>query len=191
SKDGTKVPMFITHRKGLELDGSNPTILYGYGGFNISLTPGFSSMNTAWLEQGGVYAVANLRGGGEYGEPWHKGGMLHKKQNVFDDFHAAAEHLISDGYTSTEKLAIEGGSNGGLLVAAAVTQRPDLYGAVVCHVPVIDMLRYHTWGTGRFWTVEYGNAIDSEADFRTLIEYSPLHNIGEGVDYPPILTLTA
>ena len=191
SKDGTKVPMFITHKKGLELDGDNPTILYGYGGFNISETPGFDSLRTAWLEQGGVYALANLRGGGEYGDPWHKAGMLHNKQNVFDDFHAAAEYLVDQGYTSSRKLAIEGGSNGGLLVAAAVTQRPELYGAVLCHVPVIDMLRYHTWGTGRFWTVEYGNAIDSEADFRTLYAYSPLHNIREGVDYPPILTLTA
>ncbi len=191
SNDGTRVPMFITHRKGLELDGDNPTILYGYGGFLISETPGFSALRTAWLEQGGVYALANLRGGGEYGEPWHEAGMRHKKQNTFDDFHAAAEYLIAEKYTRSDKLAIQGGSNGGLLVAAAVTQRPELYGAVLCHVPVIDMLRYHTWGTGRFWTVEYGNAIDSEADFRTLYAYSPLHNIGENVDYPPILTLTA
>ena len=191
SKDGTRVPMFITHKKGLTLDGNNPTLLYGYGGFRISSTPGFDATNTAWLEQGGVYAVANLRGGGEYGEAWHTAGRLHKKQNVFDDFHAAAEYLIREGYTSTPRLAIEGGSNGGLLVAACVTQRPDLYGAVVCHVPVIDMLRYHTWGTGRFWTVEYGNAIDSAADFKTLYAYSPLHNIRSDVEYPPIITLTA
>ena len=191
SKDGTKVPMFVTHKKGLKLDGSNPAILYGYGGFNISLTPGFSSLRLAWLEQGGVYAMANLRGGGEYGEPWHAAGMLDKKQNVFDDFHAAADYLVKEGYTSKDKLASEGGSNGGLLVAATEIQRPDLYGAVVCHVPVIDMLRYQLWGTGRFWTVEYGDAIKSADDFKTLYAYSPLHNIKPDTDYPPTLVLTA
>ena len=183
--------MFVTHKKGLALDGSNPAILYGYGGFNISLTPGFSSLRLAWLEQGGVYAMANLRGGGEYGEPWHAAGMLDKKQNVFDDFHAAAEYLVKEGYTSKDKLASEGGSNGGLLVAATEVQRPDLYGAVVCHVPVIDMLRYQLWGTGRFWTVEYGDAIKSADDFKTLYAYSPLHNIKPDTDYPPTLVLTA
>ena len=191
SKDGTRVPMFVTHRKGLELDGDNPTILYGYGGFNISLTPGFSSFRLAWLEQGGIFAMANLRGGGEYGEPWHEAGMMHEKQNTFDDLHAAAEYLQREGYTSKDKLAIQGGSNGGLLVAAAVTQRPELYGAVICQVPVIDMLRYHTWGTGRFWTVEYGNAIENKEDFETLYAYSPLHNVDADADYPPILVLTA
>ena len=191
SKDGTKVPMFVTHKKGLALDGTNPTILYGYGGFNISLTPGFSSLRLAWLEQGGVYAMANLRGGGEYGEPWHAAGMLHNKQNVFDDLHAAAEYLQKQGYTSKDKLAIQGGSNGGLLVAASEVERPELYGAVICQVPVIDMFRYQLWGTGRFWTVEYGDAIKSEADFKTLAAYSPLHNIKAGVAYPPTLVLTA
>ena len=190
SKDGTKVPMFITHKKGVKLDGTNPTLLYGYGGFDVSLTPGFSSTRLAWLEQGGVYAMANLRGGGEYGRPWHEAGMFGNKQNVFDDFIAAAEYLIDEGYTSSDKLAIQGGSNGGLLTAAVVIQRPDLFGAVHSAVPVIDMLRYHTYGTGRFWTVEYGNAVEDAEAFEYLMEYSPLHNVGEGIDYPPILVTT-
>ena len=193
SKDGTRVPMFITHKKGVTLDphhGNNPTLLYGYGGFNVNLTPGFSSTRLAWLEQGGVYAMANLRGGGEYGQPWHEAGMFDRKQNVFDDFIAAAEYLIDSGYTSSEKLAIQGGSNGGLLTAAVVLQRPDLFGAVHSAVPVIDMYRYHTYGTGRFWTVEYGNAMEDAEAFKYLSEYSPLHNVGEDVDYPPILVTT-
>ncbi|MEL7238605.1 MAG: prolyl oligopeptidase family serine peptidase, partial [Planctomycetota bacterium] len=181
---------FITHKKGVELNGSNPTLLYGYGGFNVSLTPSFSSIRLAWLEQGGVYVMANLRGGGEYGQPWHEAGKFEKKQNVFDDFIAAGEWLIENGYTSSDKLAIQGGSNGGLLTAAVVVQRPDLFGAVHSAVPVIDMLRYHTYGTGRFWTVEYGNADEDPKAFEYLMEYSPLHNTGENVQYPPILVTT-
>ncbi len=190
SKDGTKVPMFITHKKGLDLDGANPTLLYGYGGFNVNLTPGFSSTRLAWLEQGGVYAMANLRGGGEYGQPWHEAGKFENKQNVFDDFIAAAEYLIDEGYTKPDKLAIQGGSNGGLLTAAVVLQRPELFGAVHSAVPVIDMYRYHTYGTGRFWTVEYGNAMEDAEAFEYLSKYSPLHNVGGDVDYPPILVTT-
>ncbi len=190
SADGTKVPMFITHKKGLELDGTNPTILYGYGGFDVSLTPFFSSVRLAWLEQGGVFAVANLRGGGEYGQPWHEAGMLDQKQNVFDDFIAAGEFLTSEGYTSPEKLAIQGGSNGGLLVAAVVQQRPELFGAVHSAVPVTDMLRYHTFGTGRFWTVEYGNADEDAAAFENLMTYSPLHTVPTDKQLPPILVTT-
>ena len=190
SKDGTKVPMFITHKKGVELNGTNPTLLYGYGGFNVSLTPSFSSTRLAWLEQGGVYAMANLRGGGEYGQAWHEAGMFEKKQNVFDDFIAAAQYLIDEKYTDSDKLAIQGGSNGGLLTAAVVLQRPELFGAVHSAVPVIDMYRYQTYGTGRFWTVEYGNAIDDAEAFKYLSAYSPLHNVGENVDYPPILVTT-
>ncbi|HLX11615.1 MAG TPA: prolyl oligopeptidase family serine peptidase, partial [Bacteroidota bacterium] len=158
SKDGTKIPVFITMKKGLPLDGSNPALLYGYGGFNISMTPSFSSSRLVWLEHGGIYALACMRGGSEYGEAWHEGGMLGKKQNVFDDFIAAAHHLIDQKYTSTPKLAIQGGSNGGLLVSACEMQQPQLYGAVICQVPVADMLRYHKWTIGRFWTGEYGNA---------------------------------
>jgi prolyl oligopeptidase len=190
SKDGTRVPMFITHKKGLELDGTNPTILYGYGGFNVSLTPGFSSLRLAWLEQGGVYAVANIRGGGEYGQAWHEAAKFGNRQNAFDDFIAAGEFLIDQGYTNPDKLAIQGGSNGGLLVAAVVTQRPELFGAVHSSVPVIDMLRYHTYGTGRFWTVEWGNAEEDPEAFEYLMAYSPLHNVGTNVDYPPILVTT-
>ncbi len=191
SKDGTRVPLFVTHRKGLSLDGSNPTMLYGYGGFSVGLSPGFSPNTVAWMEQGGVFAQAGLRGGDEYGSAWHEAGMLHNKQNTFDDLHAAAEFLIDEGFTSPEKISIRGGSNGGLLVAAAQLQRPDLYGAVICQVPVIDMLRYHTFGTGRFWTVEYGNAVENAKDFETLHAYSPLHNVEPGVKYPPTFVLTA
>ena len=190
SKDGTRVPMFITHKKGLRLDGSNPTYLYGYGGFNISLTPSFSVAMLAWLEMGGVYAVPNLRGGGEYGEEWHQAGMHDKKQNVFDDFIAAAEYLIAQGYTSTPKLAIAGGSNGGLLVGAAITQRPELFGAALPAVGVMDMLRFHKFTIGWAWVTDYGSA-DSAAQFPYLYKYSPLHNIRAGTRYPATLVTTA
>ena len=191
SKDGTRIPMFVVSKKGLKRDGQNPTLLYGYGGFNISLGPGFNPLLVAWLEKGGVYALANLRGGGEYGSDWHDAGMLGKKQNVFDDFAGAAEKLIGEKYTSPKKLAIRGGSNGGLLVAAVMLQRPDLFGAVVSQVPVIDMLRYQTFGTGRFWTVEYGDATKNAADFKWLYAYSPLHNVKPGKPYPALLVTTA
>ncbi|PYP43803.1 MAG: S9 family peptidase [Gemmatimonadetes bacterium] len=190
SKDGTRVPMFITHKKGLRLDGSNPTYLYGYGGFNISLTPSFSVAMLVWLEQGGVYAVPNLRGGGEYGEEWHQAGMHDKKQNVFDDFIAAAEYLIAQGYTSPSKLAIAGGSNGGLLVGAAITQRPELFGAALPAVGVMDMLRFHKFTIGWAWVTDYGSA-DSAAQFPYLYKYSPLHNIRPGTRYPATLVTTA
>ena len=190
SKDGTRVPMFITHKKGLRLNGSNPTYLYGYGGFNISLTPAFSVAVLAWLEMGGVYALPNLRGGGEYGEEWHQAGMHDKKQNVFDDFIAAAEFLIAQGYTSTPKLAIAGGSNGGLLVGAAITQRPDLFGAALPAVGVMDMLRFHKFTIGWAWVTDYGSA-DSAAQFPYLYKYSPLHNIRAGTRYPATLVTTA
>ncbi|HLS35139.1 MAG TPA: prolyl oligopeptidase family serine peptidase [Bacillota bacterium] len=190
SKDGTKVPMFVTHHKDIELDGENPVILYGYGGFNISVTPTFNPAILRWLEKGGVYAVANLRGGTEYGEQWHREGMLENKQNVFDDFIAAGEWLIENDYTKQDKLAIMGGSNGGLLVAACMVQRPDLFGAVLCLVPVIDMLRYHKFTIGKFWVSEYGDP-DTPEHFEFLYKYSPLHNVEEGVTYPPILIATA
>ncbi len=191
SKDGTRVPIFLTHRKGVRLDGTNPTLLYGYGGFDISLTPSFSVSRVAWIEQGGVYAVANLRGGGEYGEAWHDAGKRERKQNVFDDFIACAEWLIANGYTSTERLAINGRSNGGLLVAACLVQRPELFGAALCEVPVTDMLRFQRFTAGRYWTVEYGDAEASGEDFRFLIAYSPLHNIRAGTAYPATLVATA
>ena len=191
SKDGTRVPMFLTHKKGLQLDGKNPVWLYGYGGFNISLRPSFSAARLVWLENGGVYAVANLRGGNEYGEEWHKAGMLANKQNVFDDFISAAEWLIENRYTSSDRLAINGGSNGGLLVAATMVQRPELFGAVVCQVPVIDMLRYHKFTVGHFWIPEYGNAEASPEQFRFLYAYSPLHNVKPGTCYPPTIITTA
>jgi prolyl oligopeptidase len=190
SKDGTRVPMFITHKKGLTLDGSNPTYLYGYGGFNISLTPSFSVATLVWLEMGGVYAVPNLRGGGEYGEEWHQAGMHEKKQNVFDDFIAAAEYLIAQRYTSPAKLAIAGGSNGGLLVGAAMTQRPELFGAALPAVGVMDMLRFHKFTIGWAWVTDYGSA-DSVAQFPYLYKYSPLHNIRPGTRYPATLVTTA
>jgi prolyl oligopeptidase len=191
SRDGTRVPMFLTHRRGLELSGDNPVWLYGYGGFNVDLLPYFAPSRLLWLERGGVLAVANLRGGGEYGEPWHRAGMLEKKQNVFDDFIAAGEWLIASGYTRPERLAINGGSNGGLLVAACMLQRPELFGAVVCQVPVIDMLRYHRFTIGRYWAGEYGNAEESAEHFAFMIRYSPLHNVRPGVRYPPTLILAA
>ena len=190
SKDGTRVPMFITHRKGIKLDGTNPTYLYGYGGFNISLTPSFSVSLLAWLEMGGVYAMPNLRGGGEYGEDWHQAGMHEQKQNVFDDFIAAAEYLVAQRYTSPAKLAIGGGSNGGLLVGAAITQRPELFGAALPAVGVMDMLRFHKFTIGWAWVTEYGSA-DSAAQFPYLYKYSPLHNIKPGTRYPATLITTA
>ncbi|MCA9939337.1 MAG: S9 family peptidase [Anaerolineales bacterium] len=191
SKDGTRVPIFVTMKKGLRLDGNNPTILYGYGGFNISVTPAFWVQRTVWLEAGGIFAVANLRGGNEYGEAWHQAGMLDNKQNVFDDFIAAAEYLIAHGYTSSRRLAIHGGSNGGLLVGACMTQRPDLYGAVICAVPVLDMLRYHQFTVGKYWVGEYGSAEADADQFATLYAYSPLHNLRPDVTYPPLLITTA
>jgi len=190
SKDGTKVPMIITHKKGLELNGKNPTILYGYGGFNISLTPGFSITNAVWMEQGGIYAVPNLRGGGEYGKAWHDAGAQQKKQNVFDDFIAAGEYLIANNYTSTDYLAIRGGSNGGLLVGATMTQRPDLMKVALPAVGVLDMLRYHTFTAGAGWAYDYGTAEDSKEMFNYLKGYSPVHNVKEGVEYPATLVTT-
>jgi prolyl oligopeptidase len=190
SKDGTRIPMFLTMRRGLPHDGSNPTYLYGYGGFNVSLTPAFSVGVLAWLEMGGIYAVPNLRGGAEYGEEWHQAGMLERKQNVFDDFIAAAEYLIRERYTSTPKLAIGGGSNGGLLVGAAMTQRPELFAAAVPAVGVMDMLRFHKFTIGWAWVTEYGSA-DSAAHFPFLYRYSPLHNLRSGTRYPATLITTA
>ncbi|MBV9489241.1 MAG: S9 family peptidase [Verrucomicrobia bacterium] len=190
SKDGTRVPMFIVHKKGLKLEGKNPTYLTGYGGFNISRTPEFSASWLSWVEQGGVFAQPNLRGGGEYGEAWHRAGTRERKQNVFDDFFAAAETLISERYTNPAKLAIVGGSNGGLLVGAAITQRPDLLGAAVAQVGVLDMLRYHKFTIGWAWEPDYGNSDDPTA-FDYLFKYSPLHNLKPGVCYPPTLITTA
>lgn len=190
SKDGTRVPMFITHRKDMKLDGKNPCYLYAYGGFQINLTPGFNPSALMFVEQGGIYCVANLRGGSEYGEAWHKGGMLENKQNVFDDFIAAAEYLIAEKYTSSDKLAIAGGSNGGLLVGACEVQRPDLYAVCLPAVGVMDMLRYHKFTIGWGWAVEYGTS-ENEEQFRYIYKYSPLHNIREGVAYPATLVTTA
>ncbi|HEY7027120.1 MAG TPA: prolyl oligopeptidase family serine peptidase [Gemmatimonadales bacterium] len=190
SKDGTKVPIFITARKGITLDGSHPTLLYGYGGFNISIQPFYSPASAAWVELGGVYAVANLRGGSEYGEAWHHAGMREKKQNVFDDFIAAAEFLIHEGYTTPQNLAIQGGSNGGLLVGAAMTQRPELFGVALPAVGVMDMMRYQDFTGGRFWTEEYGSSEDSAA-VGYLLAYSPLQNIKPGTCYPATLVTTA
>ena len=190
SKDGTKVPMIITHKKGLELNGKNPTILYGYGGFNISLTPSFSIANAVWMEQGGIYAVPNLRGGGEYGKKWHDAGTQLKKQNVFDDFIAAAEYLIAEKYTSSEYLAIRGGSNGGLLVGATMTQRPELMKVALPAVGVLDMLRYHKFTAGAGWAYDYGTAEQSKEMFNYLKGYSPVHNVKEGTSYPATLVTT-
>lgn len=190
SKDGTPVTMFLAHRKGLERTGKNPTLLYGYGGFNISLTPAFSPSRFLFLEAGGLLAIPNLRGGGEYGEEWHQAGMLGKKQNVFDDFLAAAEWLIREKYTSPQHLVIQGGSNGGLLVGAALTQRPDLFRAVVCQVPLLDMVRYHKFLIARLWIPEYGSA-DDAAQFAWLHAYSPYHHVKDGTPYPAVLLATA
>jgi prolyl oligopeptidase len=189
SKDGTRVPMMLVHKKGLKPDGSNPTLLTAYGGFGIPMTPGFSSANFAWVERGGVLAVPNLRGGGEFGDAWHEQGMLERKQNVFDDFHAAAEHLIAECLTSPAHLGIEGGSNGGLLMGAALTQRPELYKAVVCAVPLLDMLRYHQFLIARFWVPEYGSSEDA-AQYRYLKAYSPYHRVVAGTRYPATLIVT-
>ncbi len=186
SKDGTKVPMFLVHRKGLKLDGSHPTYLTGYGGFTVNITPQFSALATLWVENGGVWAVPNLRGGSEFGEAWHRAGMLEKKQNVFDDFSAAAEWLVAQRYTNAKKLAIEGGSNGGLLVGAAFTQRPELFQAVICAVPLLDMLRYQNFLVARFWVPEYGSAEDAE-QFKFIRAYSPYQHVKPGTDYPAIL----
>lgn len=191
SKDGTKVPMFIVHKKGIELDGSNPTLLYAYGGFNISLTPSFSASEIVFLERGGVYAMPNLRGGGEFGEEWHEAGMLLKKQNVFDDFIAAGEYLISEGYTSSSKLAIEGRSNGGLLIGAVMTQRPDLARVAFPGVGVMDMLRYHKFTIGWGWIPEYGCADSSATDFENLYTFSPVHNIKPATNYPSTMVTTS
>ena len=190
SKDGTKVPMIITHKKGLTLDGKNPTILYGYGGFNVSLTPSFSIANAVWMEQGGIYAVPNLRGGGEYGKAWHDAGTQLKKQNVFDDFIAAAEYLINQKYTSSDFLAIRGGSNGGLLVGATMTQRPDLMKVALPAVGVLDMLRYHTFTAGAGWAYDYGTAEDNKEMFDYLLGYSPVHNVKEDTQYPATMVTT-
>ncbi len=191
SKDGTKVPMMITHKKGLELNGKNPTILYGYGGFNISLTPSFSITNAVWMEQGGVFAVPNLRGGGEYGKKWHSAGTKMQKQNVFNDFIAAAEYLIENNYTSSDYLAIRGGSNGGLLVGAVMTQRPNLAKVALPSVGVLDMLRYHTFTAGAGWAYDYGTAEQSKAMFEYLKGYSPVHNVKEEIEYPATLITTS
>ncbi len=190
SKDGTKIPMIITYKKGIELNGTNPTLLYGYGGFSASLTPRFSVSRAVWMEMGGVYAVANIRGGGEYGQKWHNAGTKMQKQNVFDDFIAAGEYLIKNQYCSNEYLAIEGGSNGGLLVGAVMTQRPDLVKVAIPEVGVLDMLRYHTFTAGAGWAYDYGTAEDSKEMFEYLYKYSPVHNVKEGVEYPATIVTT-
>ena len=190
SKDGTKIPMMITHKKGLPLNGQNPTILYGYGGFNISLTPAFSVINAVWMEQGGILAIPNLRGGGEYGKQWHDAGIKTQKQNVFDDFIAAAEYLIAEKFTSSDYLAIKGGSNGGLLVGATMTQRPDLIKVALPAVGVLDMLRYHTFTAGAGWAYDYGTSEDDLEMFTYLKDYSPVHNVRKGVKYPATLITT-
>jgi len=190
SKDGTKIPMIVSYKKGLKLNGNNPTMLYAYGGFNISLTPTFSPSNLVWMEMGGVYAVPNLRGGGEYGRQWHEAGMLDRKQNVFDDFISAASYLIESGYTRPERLAISGGSNGGLLVGATITQRPELFAAAIPKVGVLDMLRFHKFTIGWAWVNEYGSS-DDPKQFANLLRYSPLHNLKEGTPYPATMVMTA
>ena len=183
SKDGTRVPMFISYRRGFEKNGASPVLLYGYGGFNVSLTPSFSVSNLVWMEMGGALAIPNLRGGGEYGEEWHDAGRLANKQNVFDDFIAAAQWLIDNDYTSSDKLAVAGGSNGGLLVGAVTTQRPDLFAAALPAVGVMDMLRFHKFTIGWAWVDDYGSSDDAE-QFQTLHAYSPYHRLKEGTDYP-------
>jgi prolyl oligopeptidase len=190
SKDGTQIPMFLVHKKDLPRDGKRPTLLYGYGGFDVSLTPSYSSRIVPWLEAGGVYAIANLRGGGEYGQAWHDAGRGANKQNVFDDFAAAGEYLVREGWTNSRRLAVNGGSNGGLLMGAAITQRPDLWGAVVCGVPLLDMVRYHMFGSGRTWIPEYGSSEDPE-QFKTLLAYSPYHRVKPGTPYPAFLMMAS
>jgi prolyl oligopeptidase len=190
SRDGTQVSMFLVHKKDHKPDGKTPVLLHGYGGFNSSMTPYFSASAVVWVEHGGIFAVPNLRGGGEYGEDWHKAGMLANKQNVFDDFIGAAEYLIREDYTSADRLAIMGGSNGGLLVGAAMTQRPELFRAVVCAVPLLDMVRYHLFGSGRTWIPEYGSAEDPEL-FKALHAYSPYHRVQHNTAYPAMLMMTA
>jgi prolyl oligopeptidase len=190
SGDGTRVPMFIAHKKGLKLDGTNPTILYGYGGFNISQTPGFSVTRAVWMEMGGIFALANIRGGAEYGKEWWANGAVLKKQNTFDDFIAAAEFLIDNKYTSQPKLAIQGGSNGGLLVGAVLNQRPDLFGAALPAVGVMDMVRFTEFTVGAFWKSDYGDPKDPD-EFKVLYAYSPLHNVKAGAKYPPTMVTTA
>lgn len=190
SKDGTKIPMFISYKKGIKLDGTNPTLLYGYGGFNINVTPSFSISRLQWLENGGVFAVANIRGGGEYGKTWHMAGTKLQKQNVFDDFIAAAEYLIHEKYTNPQKLAVQGGSNGGLLVGAVINQRPDLFKVAIPQVGVMDMLRYHKFTIGYYWVTDYGSSEDP-AEFNYILKYSPIHNISDSLDYPAVLVTTA
>src|SRR5207249_6022620 len=190
SADGTLIPMFISYKKGMKRDGHNPTYLLGYGGFDISETPTFAPANLVWMEMGGIFALSNLRGGGEYGEKWHEAGMLHVKQNVFDDFISAAQYLIDNRYTSTSKLAIGGGSNGGLLVGACITQRPDLFGATLPAVGVMDMLRFEKFTIGWAWVDDYGSSADPE-QYRAIARYSPLHNLKPGTSYPPTLITTA
>jgi prolyl oligopeptidase len=191
SKDQTRVPMFIVHKKGIRLDGKNPTFLYAYGGFNISMTPSFSASRMLFLENDGVYALPNLRGGGEYGEEWHRAGMLEKKQNVFDDFIAAAEYMVDQNYTNPDKIAVMGGSNGGLLIGAVVNQRPELFKVAIPQVGVMDMLRYHKFTIGWNWASDYGTSEDSKEMFEYLRAYSPLHTLKEGVVYPAVLVTTA
>jgi prolyl oligopeptidase len=189
SADGTEVPMFLLHREGVELKGANPTLLEGYGGFNVSMTPYFSYRAASWVDGGGVFAMACLRGGGELGEEWHQAGMMERKQSTFDDFIAAAEWLIDNGYTNPAQLGVRGGSNGGLLVAAVANQRPDLFGAVVCTYPLLDMLRYHRFLVGAYWVSEYGSADDPE-QFQYIRRYSPYHNVPDGALYPATLLIT-
>jgi prolyl oligopeptidase len=189
SKDGTRIPMFVAHKKGLKLDGSNPTLLTGYGGFNLSSNPNFNPFAAAWLARGGVYAVANMRGGGEFGEEWHHAGMKENKQNVFDDFIAAAEWLIANKYTSQQKLAIRGTSNGGLLMGAMITQRPDLFGAVICGYPLLDMVRYHKFLVAGYWVPEYGSSDDPD-QFKYIYAYSPYHHVKAGTKYPAVLFIS-
>ena len=191
SKYGTKVPMFITHKKDLKLDGTHPTLLYGYGGFNVSLTPVFSVTRLIWLENNGVLAIPNLRGGGEYGEEWHMAGTKMTKQNVFDDFISAAGYLIDQGFTNSSKITIQGGSNGGLLVGAVANQRPDLFAVALPAVGVMDMLRYHKFTIGRFWATDYGTSEESREMFEYLLAYSPVHSVKQGADYPAIMVTTA